>query len=119
MRTEWQAHGKINQLVSIWLNFDPEKGEVAPSAFITPEVEYDMEYYLDNGVGQITRPFGSQPIDPVKGAEMVNTLQKRLVENTRLGIPARDRKRLRTRFPASLTTLRYVTSTPHFYRLVE
>lgn len=79
---------KINQLVAIWLNFDPEKGEVAPSAFITPEVEYDMEYYLDNGVGQITRPFGSQPIDPVKGAEMVNTLQKRLVENTRLGIPA-------------------------------
>ncbi|MCP4754385.1 MAG: hypothetical protein GY866_26170 [Proteobacteria bacterium] len=79
---------KINQLVAIWLNFDPEKGEMAPSTFGRREIDFDMEFYLKNGVGQITRPFGSQPIDPRQGAEMVNALQKRLVEETRLGIPA-------------------------------
>jgi len=47
-----------------------------------------VEFYLKTGVGQITRPFGSRPVDPVRGAEMVNDLQKRLREESRLGIPA-------------------------------
>jgi len=78
---------KILQLTSVWLNLDPESGEVAPNQMMMPE-NFNPEEVMKNGIGQITRPFGSQPIDPVKGAEMVNMLQKRLVETTRLGIPA-------------------------------
>ncbi len=77
---------KIAQLTSIWLHFNPNTGAVSPHGDRT--VEFDPEYYMRSGIGQITRPFGSQPIDPVEGAKMVNDLQKRLVENTRLGIPA-------------------------------
>ncbi len=79
---------KILQLTSIWMNFDPEKGEMAPKESGGQLPDLDIDHFLDNGIGQITRPFGSQPIDPVKGARMVNDLQKRLLEKSRLGIPA-------------------------------
>lgn len=83
---------KILQLTSIWMSFDPEKGEMAPSIMGEDLDEnagkVDIDYYLRTGIGQITRPFGSRPIDPVKGAEIVNRIQKRLIEETRLSIPA-------------------------------
>jgi beta-glucosidase-like glycosyl hydrolase len=79
---------KILQLTSIWLDFNPEKGEMAPTSFGGQTTDIDPDYFLNIGIGQITRPFGSRPVEPVKGAEMVNRLQKRLVEETRLGIPA-------------------------------
>ncbi len=83
---------KILQLTSIWISFDPEKGEMAPS-IMGDDLDagagmVDIDYYLKTGIGQITRPFGSRPLDPIKGAEIVNRIQKRLVEETRLGIPA-------------------------------
>ncbi len=77
---------KIAQLTSIWLHFNPNTGVVSPHGDQT--IDFHPEYYMRSGIGQITRPFGSQPIDPVKGAKMVNDLQKKLVEDTRLGIPA-------------------------------
>jgi beta-glucosidase len=83
---------KILQLTSIWISFDPEKGEMAPSIMgedLDENAEkVDIEYYLKTGIGQITRPFGSRPVDPIKGAKIVNRVQKRLMQETRLGIPA-------------------------------
>ncbi len=83
---------KICQLTSIWMRFDPDKGEMAPIVLgqdlALEAKDVDAEEFLKIGIGQITRAFGSQPIDPVKGAKMVNGLQKRLTEETRLGIPA-------------------------------
>jgi beta-glucosidase len=81
---------KAAQLTSVWLHIDPDKGEVAPSnfgggIFGSPA---DVDALLAIGVGQITRPLGSQPIDPVGGVNAVNDLQRRLVEHTRLGVPA-------------------------------
>jgi len=82
---------KILQLTSIWLSFDPEKGEMAPSIMGDDLDEnagkVDIDYYLKSGLGQITRAFGSRPLDPVAGAETVNRIQKRLIEESRLGIP--------------------------------
>ena len=39
-------------------------------------------------MGQIPRPLGTHPIDPKEGVRALNALQKFLVEETRLGIPA-------------------------------
>ncbi|NLA74103.1 MAG: glycoside hydrolase family 3 protein, partial [Deltaproteobacteria bacterium] len=82
---------KILQLTSIWLSFDPEKGEMAPTIMgddlDTNAGKVDIDYYLRAGLGQITRAFGSRPVDPVAGAITVNRIQKRLVEESRLGIP--------------------------------
>ncbi len=82
---------KILQLTSIWLSFDPEKGDMAPSIMGADLDEMaggiDIDYYLGSGIGQITRAFGSRPIDPVIGAGTVNRIQKRVMEESRLGIP--------------------------------
>ncbi len=96
---------KILQLTSIWLTFDPDRGEMAPHTDeLFPPEDFDIEYFLTTGIGQITRPFGSQPIDPIKGAEMVNRIQKRLMEETRLGIPAICHEECLTGFMAQVAT---------------
>ncbi|MEW7311251.1 glycoside hydrolase family 3 N-terminal domain-containing protein [Buttiauxella gaviniae] len=43
---------------------------------------------LKLGVGQITRPLGTHIVDAKEGVRAANRLQKTLVEETRLGIPA-------------------------------
>jgi beta-glucosidase len=43
---------------------------------------------LSNGIGQITRVAGASLLDPVAAARAGNRLQKFLLEETRLGIPA-------------------------------
>ena len=43
---------------------------------------------LGHGIGQITRVAGASTLDPVAAAKAGNQLQKFLLENTRLGIPA-------------------------------
>ncbi|MFN8038200.1 MAG: glycoside hydrolase family 3 N-terminal domain-containing protein [Acidimicrobiales bacterium] len=80
---------KVAQLVSAWLTLDEESGEFAPSQFsFGSEAIGDLGEAMAHGMGQITRPLGSQPIDPVDGVRIVNEIQRRLVEETRLGIPA-------------------------------
>jgi len=43
---------------------------------------------LKHGIGQITRLAGASTLDPLSAAKASNSLQKFLVEKTRLGIPA-------------------------------
>jgi len=80
---------KVAQLTSVWLEVDPERGEFAPSqmgaAFGAVPDPYE---FMAQGIGQVTRPLGSRPVEPRVGAGVINDLQRRLVEETRLGIPA-------------------------------
>jgi len=46
------------------------------------------ERVMPNGIGQITRIAGWSNMDPEQAAELANEVQKFLIENTRLGIPA-------------------------------
>lgn len=80
---------KAAQLTSVWLSFDPESGDFAPNTMAGPFAQgTNPETVMAHGIGQITRPLGSKPIEPSQGVEMINGLQRRLVEGTRLGIPA-------------------------------
>jgi beta-glucosidase-like glycosyl hydrolase len=80
---------KVAQLCAVWLMVDPERGEVAPAQFAAMfGGDQAPDEVLARGIGQITRPLGTRPVDPVAGARLVNDLQRRLVEGTRLGIPA-------------------------------
>ncbi|WJV61693.1 glycoside hydrolase family 3 N-terminal domain-containing protein [Pectobacteriaceae bacterium C52] len=47
-----------------------------------------LEAQLKLGIGQITRPLGSHVVEPVEGVRALNRLQKTMMEETRLGIPA-------------------------------
>lgn len=43
---------------------------------------------MAEGIGQITRVAGASSLEPKEGAKVANQIQKYLIENTRLGIPA-------------------------------
>lgn len=71
---------KIAQLGSVWgYEILDEEGR-----FSREKAEELLKY----GIGQITRPGGATNLEPAEVAKFVNQIQKYLVEETRLGIPA-------------------------------
>lgn len=80
---------KVAQLTSVWIEVDPELGEFAPSVMGSAfGSSLDPDAAMRHGIGEITRPLGSRPVDAKVGASAINALQRRLVEQTRLGVPA-------------------------------
>lgn len=80
---------KIAQMYSHWLILSADgHHRVRTDAFAQSATPEDLEQMLKRGVGQITRPLGTHPVDPKEGVRALNALQKFLVEQTRLGIPA-------------------------------
>ncbi|PPH07252.1 glycosyl hydrolase [Rathayibacter sp. AY1C1] len=76
---------KLSQLVGYWVDqggevVAPLAGEMATS---TGYAEATRE-----GIGQLTRVYGTRPVDPLERARWLWAEQRRLVEETRLGIPA-------------------------------
>ncbi len=70
---------KIAQLGSTWFYELQTEGQLDP---------HKLAGKLGHGIGQITRVAGASRLDPRAAAQAANTIQKYLVENTRLGIPA-------------------------------
>ena len=70
---------KIAQLGSYWI-FNLQRGGEMDWAMTAEK--------LRHGIGQITRLAGASKFDPLSAARTANRLQKLLVEETRLGIPA-------------------------------
>jgi beta-glucosidase-like glycosyl hydrolase len=82
---------KVAQIVGLWMRFDPDRGEFVPhkgTFGIFPSEDVEPSQRIAHGLGQVTRLFGSAPLSPVAGATLVNAIQRRLIEGTRLGIPA-------------------------------
>ncbi|MEV0611916.1 glycoside hydrolase family 3 N-terminal domain-containing protein [Nonomuraea sp. NPDC050404] len=79
---------KLAQLVGVWLNVNREEGVVAPLQDSMQGEDVQFEAFARDGVGQITRPFGTRPVDPEWARSALAGRQKWLRENTRLGIPA-------------------------------
>jgi beta-glucosidase-like glycosyl hydrolase len=76
---------KLAQLVGYWVD---QGGEVvAPLAGeMASSTRYDEATV--HGLGHLTRVYGTRPVDPVERAEWLWAEQRRLVQETRLGIPA-------------------------------
>ncbi|MFD6149679.1 beta-glucosidase [Streptomyces sp. NPDC060243] len=78
---------KTAQLYGLWAGASPEGGEVAPH-------QHDMQAppalddLLPHGLGQLTRPFGTAPVDPGLGALSLSRTQARVIAGNRFGIPA-------------------------------
>ena len=80
---------KIAQMYSYWLILSPDGNHrVRTDAFAQSATTDDLKEKLKVGVGQITRPLGTHPVNPKEGVRALNVLQKFLVNETRLGIPA-------------------------------
>jgi beta-glucosidase-like glycosyl hydrolase len=78
---------KLAQLASVWIGAELGSGNVAPlqEAFADP---VPFEQASASGIGHLTRPLGTRPVDPVEGARRLAGLQRDLVARTRLGVPA-------------------------------
>ncbi|MGI9822713.1 beta-glucosidase family protein [Agromyces sp. Marseille-Q5079] len=78
---------KIAQLYGIWIGASDDGDDVAPHQH-EMSGDVDLDALLPKGLGQITRAFGTAPVDPALGAQSLARLQERIVASSRFGIPA-------------------------------
>ncbi|MBD1572624.1 beta-glucosidase [Vibrio sp. S17_S38] len=80
---------KIAQLGAQWLILEPD-GEHQDRELEMggQDARKPIKERLRHGLGQITRPLGTHSVDASVGIKALNQLQKYLIEETRLGIPA-------------------------------
>ena len=85
--SEMTLDEKLAQLGSVWVGAQLGSGNVAPmqEAFADPP---SFEQGSAHGLGHLTRPLGTKPVEPVEGARKLAALQQELVARTRLGVPA-------------------------------
>jgi beta-xylosidase len=78
---------KIAQLYGVWVGASDSGGDVAPHQHDIEEV-VDLDALLPSGLGQLTRSFGTRPVDAATAALSLATTQERIRSASRWGIPA-------------------------------
>lgn len=78
---------KIAQLYGVWVGASDEGGDVAPHQHDLDDA-VDLDELMPHGLGQLTRPFGTKPIDAAMGAASLARTQERIRAASRFGIPA-------------------------------
>ncbi|MFJ1973198.1 glycoside hydrolase family 3 N-terminal domain-containing protein [Streptomyces sp. NPDC087903] len=78
---------KTAQLYGVWVGAATDGDGVAP---LQSEMTaaYDWDELITHGLGQLTRSFGTAPVDPALGAQALARAQRRITEAGRFGIPA-------------------------------
>ncbi|BCM68900.1 MULTISPECIES: beta-xylosidase/alpha-l-arabinosidase [Streptomyces] len=78
---------KAAQLYGVWVGAATDGDGVAP---LQREMtaEYDWDELIELGLGQLTRSFGTAPVDPDVGARALARAQRRIAAANRFGIPA-------------------------------
>lgn len=79
---------KLAQLVGLWLLDDAHGGDVAPLQDAMQGTPGSFDHFARHGLGQITRWFGTKPLEPEAGAAELTRHQEWLVANTKHKIPA-------------------------------
>jgi beta-xylosidase len=79
---------KLGQLYGVWLGQSTSDDQVAPFQHELVDEELNWPELIKNGLGQLTRPFGSAPVDPAEGVERLLRLQQEIMAAGRFGIPA-------------------------------
>jgi beta-glucosidase len=79
---------KLAQCYGFWVEADGSgEGTVAPHQQDQAD-RPDWNDLIGNGLGQLTRVYGSAPLEPADGARRVAALQRQIVKAGRFGIPA-------------------------------
>ncbi|GHB92579.1 glycosyl hydrolase [Streptomyces umbrinus] len=84
---EMTLEEKLAQLGSAWPGVERVSGNVAPMQDVFAR-HTDFTQARKDGLGHLTRPFGTKPVEPSEGARQLTSLQRELMDSTRLGIPA-------------------------------
>ncbi|HEX2145599.1 MAG TPA: glycoside hydrolase family 3 N-terminal domain-containing protein [Glycomyces sp.] len=95
---------KCAQLSSLWRGVDADTGHMAPhQSEQTGGVAEDEA--TAHGLGQLTRPFGSAPVDAAEGAATLAALQRQIRSSSRFGIAALAHEECLTGFMAHGATI--------------
>ncbi|MEH0513818.1 glycoside hydrolase family 3 N-terminal domain-containing protein [Streptomyces sp. B21-106] len=78
---------KTAQLYGVWVGAATDGGGVAPHQH-DMTAAYDYDELITRGLGQLTRSFGTAPVDPALGARALAGAQRQIVAAGRFGIPA-------------------------------
>ncbi|MEV5316302.1 glycoside hydrolase family 3 N-terminal domain-containing protein [Streptomyces sp. NPDC052687] len=81
---------KTAQLYGVWVGADTDGAGVAPHQhdLVVERSAEEWDELITHGLGQLTRPFGTAPVDPEVGARSLARAQRRIAEAGRFGIPA-------------------------------
>ncbi|MFD9074282.1 beta-glucosidase [Streptomyces lasiicapitis] len=99
---------KTAQLSSVWLGAEPAAGEavdVAPGQHEYAARSAALDTLLPYGLGHLTRPFGTVPVEPAEGAARLTALQRTIRAGNRFGLPALAHEECLTGFTAWRATV--------------
>jgi len=85
--TEMTLDEKLAQLYGVWVGASDDGEDVAPHQHEMDDA-IDLDALLPSGLGQLTRQFGTAPVDAASGALSLVRTQERIVAAGRFGIPA-------------------------------
>ncbi|CAL9492116.1 Beta-xylosidase [Nocardiopsis dassonvillei] len=79
---------KTAQLNGVWVSADASGAPVAPHQHDASGEPLAWEEVIRDGLGQLTRPFGTAPVDPAAGRASLVRSQREIMNANRFGIPA-------------------------------
>ncbi|MDT0302570.1 beta-xylosidase/alpha-l-arabinosidase [Streptomonospora wellingtoniae] len=79
---------KVAQLYGVWVGADGSGEGVAPHQHDLAEAPPEWQRVIADGLGQLTRPFGTAPVDPAMGVQALANSQKEIAAANRFNIPA-------------------------------
>ncbi|MGW4755284.1 beta-xylosidase/alpha-l-arabinosidase [Streptomyces chartreusis] len=81
---------KTAQLYGVWVGAATDGDGVAPHQhdMATDRTADEWDELITHGLGQLTRSFGTAPVDPALGAQALARAQRRIAGAGRFGIPA-------------------------------
>ncbi|MBT2513424.1 glycoside hydrolase family 3 N-terminal domain-containing protein [Arthrobacter sp. ISL-30] len=86
--SEMTLEEKLAQLVGVWVNASIDGDSVAPLQNEMASDNRSWEEVISNGLGQITRMYGTNPLEPLEGARRLQSAQEQIMAASRFGIPA-------------------------------
>ncbi|MGD0703094.1 MAG: glycoside hydrolase family 3 N-terminal domain-containing protein [Trebonia sp.] len=91
---------KVAQLGSSWQGASMDGDGVAPMQDQFSEEQPPLDELIKNGLGQLTRVFGTRPVSAAAGVRALSALQARIAASSRFGIPAVAHEECLTGFAA-------------------
>ena len=96
---------KLAQLGSVWIGASGDGDGVAPMQHEFSAELPALEDLLQDGLGQLTRVFGTSPVPPAAGLAALAGLQQRIMAASRFAIPAMAHEECLTGFAAWRATI--------------
>jgi beta-xylosidase len=79
---------KLAQLASVWVGASGVGDGVAPMQHMFSDELPPLDELIKDGLGQLTRVYGTRPVTPAAGLRALAGLQEKIVTASRFGIPA-------------------------------